>query len=127
MIVFALVFAVLAALVHLYIWWLESVAWTTPAAQKVFGMTLEEAERTRFLAYNQGFYNLFLAVATLIGVGVYARWNTVGLTLIVTGTVSMLLAALILVTASSAHRSAAVKQGLFPALALLGVLVGVLR
>ena len=56
LVVIALVLAALAAALHVYIWWLESMAWTTPAARKVFGTTPEEAEATKFLAFNQGYY-----------------------------------------------------------------------
>ena len=65
LVVIALVLAALAAALHVYIWWLESMAWTTPAARKVFGTTQEEAEATKFLAFNQGYYNLFLAITTI--------------------------------------------------------------
>ena len=58
----ALVFAALAALVHVYIWVLESLLWTAARTRAVFGTSEEEAETTKLLALNQGFYNLFLAV-----------------------------------------------------------------
>ena len=57
----ALVFAALAALVHVYIWVLESMLWTAPRTRAAFGTTEEEAATTKLLALNQGFYNLFLA------------------------------------------------------------------
>jgi putative membrane protein len=57
----ALVFAALAALVHVYIWVLESLLWTAPRTRAVFGTSEEEAATTKLLALNQGFYNLFLA------------------------------------------------------------------
>ena len=120
LVVIALVLAALAAALHVYIWWLESMAWTTPAARKVFGTTPEEAEATKFLAFNQGYYNLFLAITTVAGiVGFAAGSHVVGLTLVIVGTASMLGAALVLASASAAHRSAALRQGLFPALAVI--------
>ena len=64
------VLAVLAAL-HTYIWYLESIAWTTPTARKVFG-TSPRRPRPRVPAYNQGFYNLFLAVLIVAGLIAYA-------------------------------------------------------
>ena len=42
MLIAALVLTGLAALVHVYIFWLESIAWTG-AARKVFGTSAEEA------------------------------------------------------------------------------------
>ncbi|HEY7814955.1 MAG TPA: DUF1304 domain-containing protein [Nakamurella sp.] len=86
MVVVGLVFAGLAALIHVYIFYLESLAWTAPATRRTFGTTREEAAATRQLAYNQGFYNLFLAVAVLLGIGFVAAGSTaVGATLVFTG------------------------------------------
>ena len=117
-IVFAL--AVLAALLHVYIWYLESIAWTTPTARKVFGTSPAEAEATKFLAYNQGFYNLFLAVLIVAGLIAYAvDAPVVGLTLVIAGCGSMLAAALVLGLSSPAHRPAALRQGALPAAALV--------
>lgn len=64
MITAASVFAALAALLHVYIFVLESFRWTAPSTRRTFGTTAEEAETTKLLAYNQGFYNLFLGVYT---------------------------------------------------------------
>ena len=69
MLVAACVFAALAALVHVYIFVLESLRWTDPATRRVFGTTDETAAVTQPLAYNQGFYNLFLAIGTAVGIG----------------------------------------------------------
>ena len=52
----ACVFAALAALVHVYIFVLESVRWRHPATRKVFGTSEETAAITAPLAHNQGFY-----------------------------------------------------------------------
>lgn len=68
MIATGLVLAALAALVHVYIFTLESLTWTSPRTRAVFGTTPEIAEATRELAFNQGFYNLFLAVVAAAGV-----------------------------------------------------------
>lgn len=120
MIFVAFVLASLAAALHAYIWYLESLAWTTPAARKVFGTTPEEAEATKFLAYNQGFYNLFLGVLIVVGLIAYAAGQpVVGLTLIMAGCASMTAAALVLAGSSPAHRSAALRQGMLPTLALV--------
>jgi putative membrane protein len=63
-----LVLAVLAALLHVYIFVMESLTWTSPRTRATFGTTPETAETTKELAFNQGFYNLFLAIVTAIGV-----------------------------------------------------------
>jgi putative membrane protein len=119
----ACVFAALAALVHVYIFVLESLRWTEPATRRVFGTTEEAAAVTQPLAYNQGFYNLFLAIGTFAGIGMVGSNRDASVALIVFGTGSMLAAALVLVTADSSKLRAALVQGLLPALALLSLLV----
>ncbi|UOR03334.1 DUF1304 domain-containing protein [Leucobacter allii] len=124
MIVAGWVLAALAALLHGYIFYLESVAWTSPRARAVFGTTAEEAAATRELAYNQGFYNLFLAVLVVLGLALGAAAPAVGLALVLAGTGSMLAAALVLGISSPAKRGAAVKQGALPLLAVAALALG---
>ena len=123
MLVAACVFAALAALVHVYIFVLESLRWTDPATRRVFGTTDETAAVTQPLAYNQGFYNLFLAIGTAVGIGLMDHDRSAAVALIVFGTGSMLAAALVLITSDSSKLRAALVQGLLPALALLSLLV----
>lgn len=121
----AYVLAGIAALVHLYIFRLESLAWTEPGTRKVFGTTPETAEVTKPLAYNQGFYNLFLAVIAVVGVAVAAsRSEDVGAALIYAACGSMVAAALVLVTSDGSKLRAALIQGLAPALAVVALLLG---
>ncbi|MFL0180497.1 MULTISPECIES: DUF1304 domain-containing protein [unclassified Mycobacterium] len=120
MLIAGLTFAVLAAVLHVYIFALESLSWTSPRTRAVFGTTVAEAEATKELAFNQGFYNLFLAIVTVVGVAaVSLDHNTVGLALIFAGVGSMLAAALVLVTSSPDKARAAVVQGAFPAVAVV--------
>ena len=119
----AVVFAVGAALLHVYIWVLESFRWTEPATRKTFGTSAADAEVTKPLAYNQGFYNLFLAIITLAGVVAGGADGYVGTALVLAGTGSMLAAALVLVTRDRSMLRAALVQGTFPALAVLFVLL----
>ena len=72
MITAALVFAALAALLHVYIFTMESLTWTSKRTRAAFGTTAEEAETTKLLAFNQGFYNLFLAIVTGVGIAAVA-------------------------------------------------------
>lgn len=119
MLLAGLTFAALAAVVHVYIFALESLSWTSPRTRAVFGTTAEEAETTKLLAFNQGFYNLFLAIVTVVGIAaVSLDHNTVGIALIFAGVGSMLAAALVLVTSSPDKARAAVVQGAFPAIAI---------
>ncbi|WP_338403933.1 DUF1304 domain-containing protein [Cellulosimicrobium arenosum] len=125
MVAVGLVLATAAAALHVVIFWLESVAWTGSRARATFGTTPEEAETTKGLAFNQGFYNLFLAIVTVLGVVLHvAGTTTVGTTLVLTGTGSMLAAALVLLLSSRAHRAAAITQGTLPLLAVLALVVG---
>ena len=110
----------------MFIWYLESFAWTG-RARAVFGTTPEDAEATKEMAFNQGFYNLFLALIALAGVvaaGVGAA--SVGVALMAAGTGSMLAAALLLAATSPDKRSAAVKQGAFPLVAVVLLLIAAL-
>jgi len=71
--ILALVFAGLAALLHVYIFVLESVRWSHPSVWRIFGLTSQDAaDTTKPMAYNQGFYNLFLAIGAGIGVVLWA-------------------------------------------------------
>jgi len=125
MLIAGLVLAGLAALLHVYIFFLESIAWEGPAAAKTFGhASREEARITKSLAFNQGFYNLFLAIAAVLGiVFVIAGAQTIGLTLLFVGVGSMLAAALVLFISSPSHRAAAVKQGGIPLLAVIALVI----
>jgi putative membrane protein len=116
----ALVFAALGALVHVYIWVLESLLWTTPRTRAVFGTSTEEAATTKLLAFNQGFYNLFLAVIAAVGVIILAvGCAAVGSALIFAGTGSMVLAAVVLVVSSPDKARSALVQGIFPLVAVV--------
>ena len=119
MIVVGLVFAGLAAVIHVYIFYLESLAWTAPSTRRVFGTTAEQAEITRPLAFNQGFYNLFLAVAVVLGIVFIAAGSvTVGATLVFVGAGSMVAAGLVLVLSDRTKTRAALIQLVAP---LLGI------
>ena len=128
MILLGLVLAGLAALVHVFIFWMESLAWTSERARRTFGTgTVQEAEATRELAFNQGFYNLFLAIAVVLGITFYAAGHhAVGATLVFTGAGSMAAAALVLFLSSPDKRGAALKQGVVPALGVAALAVGLL-
>ena len=123
MLVAACAFAALAALVHVYIFVLESVRWQHPDTRRVFGTTEETAAVTQPLAYNQGFYNLFLAIGTAVGVAMMGSNRDAGVALVALACGSMVAAALVLVTSDLSKLRAAVVQGLFPALALVSLLV----
>lgn len=122
----ALFFAALAALLHVYIWVMESFTWTSVRTRATFGLTEEQAQATKELAFNQGFYNLFLAIITVAGIVIGGiGYNYIGIALIFAGVGSMLAAAVVLLVSSPDKARAAVIQGVFPliAIVLLGVAV----
>lgn len=123
MTIVAVVLAVLAALLHVYIWVLESFRWTEPATRATFRTSEADALATREMAYNQGFYNLFLAIITLVGLALLGADHEVGTALALAGTGSMLAAALVLVTRDRSMARAATTQGAFPLLAVVFLLL----
>ena len=127
MITAGLLSAGLAALLHVYIFVLESFAWTTARTRAAFGTTEEEAQTTRTLAFNQGFYNLFLAVVTAVGiVMVVLGHRSVGAALLFAGVGSMLAAAVVLLVSSPDKARAALIQGTFPLIAVVLLALGLL-
>jgi putative membrane protein len=124
MIAVAMVLAGLAALVHVYIFVMESLTWTSAKTRAVFGTSAEEAEATKELAYNQGFYNLFLAIVTAAGIVLVAVGSdAAGAALVFAGAGSMAAAAAVLFLSSPDKRGAALKQGVVPLLAVVALLV----
>jgi putative membrane protein len=127
MITAALIVAALAALLHVYIFTMESLTWTSPRTRATFGTTPEEAETTKLLAFNQGFYNLFLAIVAGIGIAaVVMGHKAVGAALIFAGLGSMAAAAAVLLISARDKARAAVTQGLFPAIALILLVTGLM-
>jgi putative membrane protein len=126
LLVISCVFAVLAGLVHVYIFFLESIAWTSPRVRKIFGLSSEtEVQATRSMAFNQGFYNLFLAIGAILGVVLVVTGNaTTGWTLVVFSTASMLGAAVVLLGTGRRYLNSAFVQGSFPLIALLFAFLG---
>jgi putative membrane protein len=118
----AMVLAGVAAIFHVYVFWLESFAWTKPRGRAAFGTTEEQANATRELAFNQGFYNLFLAVVTVAGVTALSMDHTaVGAALLYAGAGSMVAAGVVLWVSSPSKRRAAMAQLTVPALALVAL------
>lgn len=127
MLITALIFAGLAALVHVYIFVLESLRWTDPSTRKTFGTSESEALATKELAFNQGFYNLFLALLAAVGIVAAATGHhEVGAALVLAGCGSMLLAGLVLLFSSPTKAKAALVQLTFPLIAVVLTVVWLL-
>jgi putative membrane protein len=119
----AIAAAALAALIHVYFFVLESLWFTRPNVYRRFGLASgEEAETVRSFAYNQGWYNLFLAIGVAVGVALAALGDQASgraITLFSCG--SMIAAGLVLVAHDPSFLRAAMIQALPPVVAVLAV------
>ncbi|WP_425955646.1 DUF1304 domain-containing protein [Xylanimonas sp. McL0601] len=115
--------ALVAALIHVYIFVLETLRWEHPATRRVFGTTPEEAATTRPLAANQGVYNLLLAIVTAVGVALVSSRHDAGAALMLAGTGSMVVAATYLVSTDRTKARAALVQGTAPLVAVVATVV----
>ena len=105
---------------------MESISWTNEKTLTTFNMSPQQAANTKEMAFNQGFYNLFLAIEILLGAIIYyTASHAVGLSLMFFGTGSMLAAAALLFITSSDKRPAALKQGATPLLAIIFLTLGI--
>ena len=119
--ILATVFGSLAALLHVYIFVMESVQWTQPRIWKRFGVADQNAaEITKPMAYNQGFYNLFLTIGATIGIVLFfagssdAAVRAAGLALVLVSLGSMVAASLVLLTSGAKYLRPALIQGTLP-------------
>jgi len=113
--------AALAALLHVYIFVMESIQWTQPRIWRRFGIADQAAaDTTKPMAYNQGFYNLFLAIGVIIGLALFwaggagSTAEVAGRALALFSLGSMLAAALVLVTSGAKYVRPAAIQGTLP-------------
>ncbi|MFV0374314.1 DUF1304 domain-containing protein [Microbacterium sp.] len=125
--IIATVAAALAAALHVAIFVMESVQWRSPRIWRRFGLRDQAAaETTRDLAYNQGFYNLFLAIGVVVGLAMFWAGGAgsgaaaAGRAVTLFGLGSMLAAAVVLTTTGRRYLRAAVIQGILP---LIGVVL----
>jgi putative membrane protein len=121
----ALVAASLSAVFSVLFFVLESLLFTTPAGRSVFQTTAEQAELTKIWAFNQGFYNLFLAIGIVVGVGLMVTGRSEeGRALVLFGCASMVGAALVLVLAGGkSFARGALAQGIPPLVAIAALLM----
>ena len=113
-------FVGIAAALHVLFFGMESVVFTRPQVHRRFGLSREHAEIVRPMAFNQGFYNLFLAVGAVVGlVLVNAGEDTAGVAVASFACAVMLGASVVLVATDRRFLPAAAVQGLPPLVALL--------
>jgi len=112
---------ILAGLLHVAIFAMESIFFMHESIYSRFLITsTDQAQVVSLFAYNQGWYNLFLAIAALSG-AIFTNTlpKNVGASLSIYACLSMLGAAIVLVLSSPELLRAAVIQGIFPLLALV--------
>jgi putative membrane protein len=113
--------AALAGLIHVLFFCMESLWWTKPAVYRRFRSTEAQAQMTKSLAFNQGFYNLFLAAGALGGLALIATGHRqAGMILVAWNCACMLAAAVVLAASSPQMMRGALIQGLPPLVFLLG-------
>lgn len=117
------VFALLAAALHVLIFCMESLWFMRPHIHKRFGApTTAAAEASRLFAFNQGFYNLFLAIGIFLGIALlyFGSYIAIGQTLVLFSCTCMIGAAGVLfLSAGRQMLRAAVLQAAFPLLTWL--------
>jgi len=112
--------AILAAVVHVLIFCMESLWWSTPKVRARFRQAPEQADATKLFAFNQGFYNLFLAIGTFAGLALILLGHPdSGLTLVSWNCLFMVGAAIVLAASAPQLRRGAFIQGTAPLLFLL--------
>lgn len=117
-------FFALAGLIHVYIFTMESLTWGQPRTNKAFGVTPEMAAHNQMFAFNQGFYNLFLAFGIFAGIGFdFSDSELIGTTLKAFSGLCMFGASLVLIFSNSKLIRPALIQGLPPFLGLASLLI----
>ena len=121
----AQVLALVAAAIHVLFFYLESVTFTRPATWARFGLrSQEQADIVRPMAFNQGFYNLFLAGGVVLGLALVAAGSVeAGRAIVLFACACMVLAGTVLLATSRALARSAVIQLVPPALAILAALL----
>lgn len=84
--------------------------WTKPTTRKIFRLSEEQAETTKMLAFNQGFYNLFLTLAVVAGIAM----GPAGKILIDYALISMIAAGFVLLCSKKGMLRGAMIQALIP-------------
>jgi putative membrane protein len=123
----ALVAAAVAAGIHVFFFVLESIRFRQPATWRRFNIESQrDADLMGPMAFNQGFYNLFLAVGAVGGIAaVLLGRSEIGRTLIFFTCGSMALAGLVLVVTDRRLAGSALIQSSAPVVAILaGALFG---
>ena len=114
------VFALVAALIHVAIFAMESLLFTRPSVRQTFGGRAGIPPEVDLWAFNQGFYNLFLAAGPIAGVIAYhAGHRATGEALTLYACAFMVAAGAVLVLSQRRLWRGALLQALPPLVALI--------
>ena len=121
----ALAAASIAAAIHVFFFVLESLWFSRPETWRRFNVESQrDADLLRPMAFNQGFYNLFLAIGAVAGVAaVFLGYVEIGRTLILFVCASMALAGGVLVVTDRRLVGSALLQSTAPVIAILAAFV----
>jgi putative membrane protein len=121
----AQVAALIAALLHVGFFLMESVLFGRPTVWARFGLkSAQEADVVRPMAFNQGFYNLFLAVGILAGLAMVAAANAeAGRAIVLFACACMVGAGVVLVATNRRFLAAGAMQALPPLVTIVATIV----
>ena len=113
--------ALVAAAIHVWFFVLESLLFSRPGVAARFGLrTEEQIAAVRPKAFNQGFYNLFLAVGIAAGVAQIAAGATVaGRSIVLFACLCMVWAGIVLFVTSKRFFQPALVQLVPPLIAIV--------
>lgn len=116
----SIVFAAIAAVLHVLFFLMESVYFMNQKVHKGFGVkSLQDAETLKVSMFNQGYYNLFLAGGIFAGIYYRLSEPVVSKTLILFCCAYMLLASLVLLVSKKGMLRGVLIQGLCPLIAIV--------
>jgi putative membrane protein len=117
----AILAAAIAALVHVWFFVLESLLFERPTVFGRFGLrSAEDAAIVRPMAFNQGFYNLFLAIGIAVGLVLVATGQeAAGRAIVLFACACMVGAGIVLLATNRRFLTAAAIQAGPPLVALL--------
>jgi putative membrane protein len=115
-------FGILSILFHIVAFMLESVFFMNPKVYRQFGLlNKEEATIVKLMAFNQGFYNLFLALGMTLGLTLYINphYTLIGSGIMIGPGVCMTGAGVILLLSEPKAWHTALVQGIPPLIILV--------
>ena len=117
----AQVAAIVAALLHVGFFYLESIVFVRPTVWARFHIaSQEQADILRPMALNQGFYNLFLGLGIVAGLVLVATGEvTAGAAIVLFASACMVLAGIVLLATDRRFLSAAALQAVPPLIAIV--------